>query len=106
MSSAGVLNSYVKIILVIVTLVGSAKASVSASTMQGNGTEEGERLAGFLYEQFRRDLGSGAGLKSKLPQNNGLLVIRGIKFRTVVKGILLALTEQLFTILSIYPYYF
>ena len=97
MSSAREFYSFVKIItiLAILTIVRSAKSSASASATQVNVSEEGERLAGFLYEQFRRDLESGAGQQSKLLENNGLLVIRGIKFRTVIKGMHVDYTRSL-----------
>lgn len=81
---------YAKIVLTFAFIAGFEKAFATGQR-DTNETEESEHLAGFLFEQFRRGLATGGGLQSKRIENNGLLVIRGIKFRTVLEGLLLML---------------
>ena len=60
----------------------------TSGAVKSGDVEEGEPFAAAIFELFRRDLEAGDGQSSKQLENNGLLLIRGAKFRTV-KGIVI-----------------
>lgn len=50
-------------------------------------SEESERLAGFLFDQFRRHLELDGKQASKPKRSDGLLVLKGLNFGSKLRGI-------------------
>ena len=60
--------------------------SALMGAMKKNEPEDGDRFAKLLFGEFRRNTNTGAGQPSKHLDNNGLIVIRGIKFQSALRG--------------------
>lgn len=77
----------------------SKQVSKISGAVKSGDMEEGEPLAAAIFELFRRDLEDGAGQPSKRLENNGLLLIRDAKFRTVKDIVIMLL--NLYLIISV-----
>ena len=77
--------------LAIATFAQCKKASAIVRTAKKSGQIEGESLVGYLFKEFRRSLDFGGEWQEKNLESSGLLVIRGLQFRSVQRGITLML---------------
>ena len=77
--------------LEIATFAQCKKASPIVGTAKKSGQIEGKRLVGYLFKEFRQSLDFGGEWQEKNLESSGLLVIRGLQFRSVQKGITLML---------------
>ena len=91
MRCAGLLCQRILFAIAVIAPLESAmptSPSRQKSTIGGeeNDTGDGESLARLLFEQLRWHLERGGVQHSSRIVNNSILLIRGIKFRTVLNG--------------------
>ena len=73
--------------LAVATFAQCKKASPIVGTAKKSGKIEGESLVGYLFKEFRRSLDFGGEWQEKKLESSGMLVIRGLQFRSVQRGI-------------------
>ena len=60
--------------------------SALMGAVKENEPEDGDLFAMLLFREFRRNTNTGGGQPSKHLDNNGLSVIRGIRFQSALRG--------------------
>lgn len=74
------------ILFAIVVIAESQRDSPNAGYVKNIESEDGDRLAAFFFEQFGRNLSNKDGEPLKRLEKNGLILIKGVKFRTATQG--------------------